>query len=800
VTTVPGTPAAPAGPATGRADAGVGVGVLRPDGTLKVTGEFAFSSDLWMADMLWGTTLRSSHPRARIRSMDITGALKVPGVAAVLSAGDVPGRKTFGLEAADQPVLADGQVRYQGEPLLIIAADHPETARRAAAAVTVDYEVLTPVTNAEAALQPGADPVHPDGNLVRHVRIRRGDPQAPADIVVSGCYQVGMQDQAFLGPESGLAVPAEDGGIELYVATQWLHVDQAQIAASLGMPEDKVRLVLAGVGGAFGAREDLSMQIHACLLALHTGHPVKMVYSREESFFGHVHRHPATLYYEHGVTDGGRLVSLTARVYLDGGAYMSSSPAVVANAATLGAGPYEVPNVAIDVYAAYTNNPPCGAMRGFGAVQAAFAYESQMDECAHRLGLDPVEFRIRNAMSEGSLVPTGKVGDSAAPVAELLRRVRDAPLPPPRAAPPGQHGPGPDLRELPGGVSNTTHGEGVVRGVGYAVGIKNVGFSEGFDDYSTARVRLEVVAGEPAVTVHTAAAEVGQGLVTVQAQIARTELGVDQVVIHPADTSVGSAGSTSASRQTYVTGGAVQAACAVVRAVVFGLAARRFGVPPGDLTLAGGKVVSQAAGVLCELGALLGDEVIEETVTWRHRPTYPLDPETGQGNAHVQYAFAAHRAVVDVDTELGLVKVVELTSAQDVGKAMNPLALAGQIHGGTAQGLGLALMEEIQVVNGAVRNPSFTDYLIPTILDMPPMKLDILELADPHAPYGLRGVGEPPTISSTPAIVAAIRAATGRPLTRVPVRPDDIVLAVPAPGDTALPGDTPDPDGPEPPR
>ena len=779
MTTVPGTPAAPArpaGPVTGRsADAGVGASVLRPDGTLKVTGEFAFSSDLWMADMLWGATLRSPHPRARIRSVDLSGALRLPGIAAVLTHDDVPGRKTFGLEIADQPVLAHSEIRYQGEPVVIIAADHPETARRAAAAVTVDYDVLTPVTDAETALRPGAELVHPGGNLVRHVRIRRGDLQAQADIMVRGRYQVGMQDQAFLGPESGLAVPAEDGGIELYVATQWLHVDQAQIAASLGTPEDMVRVVLAGVGGAFGAREDLSMQIHACLLALHTGRPVKMVYSREESFFGHVHRHPATLYYEHGMTAEGRLVSLAARVYLDGGAYMSSSPAVAANAATLGAGPYEVPNVAIDVYAAYTNNPPCGAMRGFGAVQACFAYESQMDECARRAGLDPVEFRIRNAMSEGSVMPTGQIVDSAAPVAELLRRVRDAPLPA-RPVPGGQAGDGaPDLRELPGGVSNTTHGEGVVRGVGYGIGIKNVGFSEGFDDYSTARVRLTVVAGEPTVTVHTAAAEVGQGLVTIQAQIARTELGVDQVVVHPADTTVGSAGSSSASRQTYVTGGAVQAACVAVRAAVFGLAARRHGVPPGDLSLSGGKIVSQSAGVLTDLAGLLGDEVIEETVTWRHRPTHPLDPETGQGNAHVQYAFAAHRAVVDVDTDLGLVKVVELTTAQDVGKAMNPLAVAGQIHGGTAQGLGLALMEEIQVSGGAVRNPSFTDYLIPTILDMPPMKLDILELADPHAPYGLRGVGEPPTISSTPAIVAAIRAATGKPLQRVPIRPDDIV-------------------------
>src|SRR6516225_486771 len=561
---------APAGPgsatavATGRETKGVGVSAPRPDGTLKVTGEFAFSSDLWTADMLWGATLRSPHPRARIRSVGLAGALRLPGVAAVLTHDDVPGRKTFGLEAADQPVLAGREVRYQGEPVVIVAADHPETARRAAAAITVDYEPLAPVTGAEAALRPGAVPVHPGGNLTRHVRIRRGDPHAPADLVVSGRYEVGMQDQAFLGPESGLAVPSEDGGIELYVATQWLHVDQAQIGASLGLPSEKVRLVLSGVGGAFGAREDLSMQIHACLLALRTGRPVKMVYSREESFFGHVHRHPATLYYEHGSTADGGLVSGCARVYLDGGAYMSSSPAVAANAATLGAGPYDVPNVAIDVYAAYTNNPPCGAMRGFGAVQACFAYESQMDECARRAGLDPVEFRIRNAMSEGSVMPTGQVVDSAAPVAELLRRVRDAPLPA-RPSPGGQAGVAPDLRELPGGVSNTTHGEGVVRGVGYAVGIKNVGFSEGFDDYSTARVRLELVAGEPTAQVHTAAAEVGQGLVTVLAQIARTELGVERVVILPADTLIGSAGSSSASRQTYMTGGAVRAACRAVR-------------------------------------------------------------------------------------------------------------------------------------------------------------------------------------------------------------------------------------------
>ena len=750
---------------------GIGESPARPDGVVKVRGEFAYSSDLWREDMVWGATLRSPHPYARIRSIDITEALKLPGVSAVLTHEDVPGENTYGLEHPDQPVLAVDVVRYQGEPVAIVAAEHPETARRAAAKIVVDYEVLEPVVDSEAAMAPETTVLHPahGSNVVRHVPIQYGDPDAAtADVVVTGEYEVGMQDQAFLGPESGLAVPAEDGGIDLYIATQWLHVDQKQVAAALGLPVDKVRLHLAGVGGAFGAREDLSMQVHACLLARYTGKPVKIVYGREESFFGHVHRHPARLRYEHGATKDGKLVYVKTRMVLDGGAYASTTAAVAGNAATLGVGPYIVPNVRIDCYGVYTNNPPCGAMRGFGAVQACFGYESQMDKLAAALGLDPVELRVRNAIEEGALMPTGQLVDAPAPAARLLELVRDRPMP-------GERATEADLRDLPGGVSNTTHGEGVHRGVGYAIGIKNVGFSEGFDDYSTARVRLLAVDGEPLVSVHTAAAEVGQGLITLQAQIARTELGVAQVSVEQADTSVGSAGSSSASRQSYVTGGAVREACRQVRDAVLDLAAQRLGVARTGLDLNGGKIASAEHGVLVELGELLGTASIEKTVEWRHRPTHPLDPVTGQGDAHVQYALAAHRAVVDVDVDLGLIKVVELACAQDVGKAINPDAVVGQIHGGTAQGLGLAVMEEIQVSGGVVRNPSFTDYLIPTILDMPPMAVDVLELADPHAPYGLRGVGEPPTISSTPAIVAAIRDATGRALKRIPVRPEHII-------------------------
>jgi xanthine dehydrogenase D subunit len=743
----------------------VGDSPLRPDGTLKVTGEFAYSSDLWHDQMVWGATLRSPHPHARIASIDIGPALAVPGVWAVLTASDVPGENSVGLEHQDTPVLAAEVVRYQGEPVALVAADHPETARRAAKKIVVTYEELPAVTDPRRALDADAPQVQPGGNLVRHLKLHRGEQEPTAPVVVALDFEVGMQDQAFLGPESGLAVPGEDGGLDLYVATQWLHVDQRQVCRALGMPPEKVRLHLAGVGGAFGGREDLSMHVHACLLALHTGKPVKMSYSCEESFFGHVHRHPAWLHYEFGAERDGTLVYAKADLLFDGGAYASSTPAVVGNGGTLGLGPYRIPSVRVDARGVYTNNPPCGAMRGFGCVQAAFAHEALMDELADAAGVDRVEIRARNGMREGDVNITGQLIDSAAPVAELIRKVRDLPLPPD----PGTER---DLRDLPGGVSNTTHGEGVVRGVGYAVTYKNVGFSEGFDDYSTARVRLQVVGGEPVATVQTAAAEVGQGLITVEQQIVRTELGIDRVVVAPKDTTVGSGGSTSASRQTYVTGGAVKAACEAVRASVLGRASTALG--RSDLRLDGVKIVDVGGEVLADLVEVLGDDAVEETVEWRHRPTHPIDPETGQGDAHVQYAFSAHRAVVDVDVDLGLVKVVALDTAQDVGKAINPDAVIGQIQGGSAQGMGLALMEEVVVRDGIVQNPSFTDYLIPTILDMPPMKIEVLEYADPHAPYGVRGVGEPPTISSGPAVAAAIRAASGKALRRVPIRPEHI--------------------------
>jgi CO/xanthine dehydrogenase Mo-binding subunit len=718
----------------------------RADAVPKVTGEFAYSSDLAAAGMLWGRTVRSPHVHARILSVDVSDALGMPGVHAVLTHEDVPGQKTYGLDFADQPVLAVDRVRYYGEPVAIVAADEPEQARRAAAAVRVEYEPLAPVTDPEQATE--MEPLHPDRptmrhgyrddprpNVVRSMVVRRGDPDAVGEVVVEGVYDVGQQDQAFLGPESGIAVPDGAGGIDIHVATQWLHVDRDQVAPCLGLEPEQVRIHLAGVGGAFGGREDLSMQIHAAMLALHTGRPVKIVYNREESFVGHIHRHPARIWAEHRATREGKLVGVRMRILIDGGAYASSSTHVLANACSFAYGPYAVDNVAVEGLAVYTNNPPCGAMRGFGAVQTCFAAEAQMDKLAAALDIDPIELRLLNALEPGGVLATGQVVTGSLPTREVIRRTAAIPLPEPEALPR-------DVVRLPGGAGNTTRGEGVRRGVGFAVGFKNLCYSEGFDDYCTARV---VLGEDGSAEVHCAAAEVGQGVTDVILQVARLELGTEDVTLASGVTSrVGSSGSSSASRMTWMAAGAVQTAC---------------------------------RAALEERDRAGGGSVDVERI-YRHPRTFPLDPDTGQvtdGQAHVALALAAMRVVVEVDVELGLTRVVWIGTAQDVGNALNRVAVEGQIEGGTAQGLGLALMEEIQTRDGAIANASFTDYLIPTFLDMPPVVSDLVEDPEPGAPYGVKGVGEPPTVVSTAAIVAALRDATGRELTRVPVRPDDIV-------------------------
>lgn len=722
---------------------GVGLGAPRPDGIPKVTGTFAYASDLRQPGMLWGATTRSTEAHARIIRVDVAPALAIPGVSAVVTADDVPGRPTYGLEVHDQPVFASDVVRYVGEPIAAVAANHPATARRAAAAVVVEYAPLPPCVDPETAAD--APPLHPDGNVFRELVIEHGDPTATGDVVVEGTYTTGMQDQAPLGTEAGIAVPRPGGGVHVVVATQWLHVDREQIAASLDLPEDQVEVELGGVGGAFGAREDVSLQIHMALLALRTGRPVKMVYGREESFLGHVHRHPARMHYRHHVRRDGTIVKVEVDVLLDGGAYCSSSPAVLANAAIFSTGPYRVPNAVVRARAVRTNNPPCGAMRGFGSVQVCFGYEAQMDRLAAELGIDPVALRIHNALAPGDRIITGQRIDGAAPVAELIRACADAP-----DAPDGFD----DPIGLPGGPGRTSVGARLRRGVGLAVGFKNAMFSEGFDDSATAAITLE----DNIATVTSACAEVGQGFVTLVHQIVAEVIGPDvAVVLAPVTTAtIGSAGSTSASRQTWMSGGAVRAAALDIRA---------------QLDAIGGVEA-------------LGGRRLTAEVVHRHPPTRELDPK-GQGDAHVSFTFACHRATVDVDPDLGLVRLVDLVTSQEVGAILNPIQLLGQMEGGAAQGAGLALMEEVVVEGGHILNPSFTDYLIPTALDLPELRVAaVIEEPEEHlgAPFGAKGVGEAPTVSSGAAVIAAIRDATGLALHRAPVRPSDIALGDRPPG------------------
>ena len=740
----------------------VGESAPRPDGVPKVTGAFAFSSDLHADAMLWGRTLRSPHPHARLLSIDVSGALTIAGVAAVLTAEDVPGRNAYGLTLPDQPVLAHDIVRYEGEPVAIVAADHPETAQQALEAIVVEYEPLPAVTDPEPALT--AAPIHPDGNVIRSVPIRRGSIDSGADIVVEGTYEVGIQDQAFLGPESGLAVPDGSGGVDLHIATQGLHQDLAQVAPCLGLSEDEVRLHLAGTGGAFGAREDLSMHAHACMLALRTGRPVKMIYQRDESFLGHVHRHPARMWYRHHATREGELTAVEGRILLDGGAYASTSAYTVACSARFACGPYRVPNVDVEATGVRTNNPPSGAMRGFGVVQVCFAHESQMDRLAAACGLNPLEIRLRNALRTGDELVTGQILDVPAPVRECLEAAEAFDLPTPTVS---------DDYALPGGAGRTGDRGRIRRGVGYAAGYKNMAYSEGYNDDTRARCRLE---GDT-VTITCAAAEIGQGFVTVAAQIARSTLGVDDVRFEtPSTASIGPAGSSAASRQTIMSGGAIEKACRAIANLATQIVARQYGISADLLSFSEGRITS-LDGLIDVAVAEAGDVPIEVEVRHEHRPTFPLDPETGQGDADVSWMFAAHRAVVDVDLDLGLVRVVQVTIGQDVGRALNPVSVIGQIEGSTSQGIGLAVMEEIVMANGSIRNPSFTDYLIPTSADMPPMEIALIEIPDETAPFGAKGVGETSNLPSTPAVVAAIRAATGLELPRVPVRPQDIVGA-----------------------
>ncbi|GAA3053958.1 molybdopterin-dependent oxidoreductase [Kitasatospora albolonga] len=748
---------------------GLGTSARRSDALPKALGIYPYASDLWAEGLLWGAVLRSPHPHARIVSVDTSAALAVPGVHAVVTAADLPSASVEGLTdrrgVADRPVLADGLVRHHGEPVAAVAADHPDTARLAAASIVVEYELLEPVTDPEQSFT--CPPLHPDGNLFRHLPLRTGDPEAVGEVVVEGLYQVGRQDPAPIGAEAGLAVPRPDGGVELHLSSTDPHGDRDRTAACLGLEPDRVRLVATGVPGATADREDLSFQVVLALLALRTGRPVKMTLTREESFHSHTSRHPALLRYRHHADAEGRLVKVEAQILLDGGAYAEVSAEALAAATAFSVGPYTCPNVFVDAWAVRTNNPPAGRMRGEGALQTCFAYESQLDRLAALVGVDPVEIRRRNAMTTGDPLPTGQAVTCPAPVAALLDAVSTAPLP---ALPVDD----PDSEWLlPGGPGGAGDPAAVRRGIGYALGMVHMLGAEGEDEVSTATVR---VSGDHA-TVICAAVDVGQGFATLARQIVQSVLGVSEVYIAPVDSDQSVAGPSARGRHTWVSGGAVERAAVMVRHQLLQPIAANFGMSVELLTIADGKISSYDGVLGMPVTEALEGKELWATAQCRPHPTEPLD-ENGQGDAFVSIAFCAMRAVVDVDIELGAVRVVDVTVAQDVGRALNPRQIEERIEAGVAQGVGLALLEDLRTEGGRLLNPSLTGYRLPTALDTPEVRIAaLLEERDVVATFGAKAVSAVPAVAAPAAVAAAVRAATGLPVARLPILPEDAITA-----------------------
>ncbi len=714
----------------------IGAPLKRPDALGKVTGAARYPADLVRPGMLHLQVVFAQRPHARIRSIDTSAALAHPGVVAVLTADDVP-YNAYGLIDADQPVLAGDVVRFEGDKVALVAAETKDAAVAGAKLVRVEYEDLPAVTDPRAALAPDAPLVHEElgSNLLLHIPIRKGDVAsafAAADVVLEGEFSTSWQEHAFLQPESGVAYFDDLGRVVVETAGQWLHEDRRQIAAMLRLPEDQVVVRYATIGGAFGGREDLSMQ-HLLALALwKLRRPVALVWSREESIIAHHKRHPISVRCRWGATREGKITAVEAEVIADGGAYASTSVEVTKVATLFASGCYEIPNISVDGYAVYTNNIPSGAFRGFGAPQAQFAAESMVTRLAHALGMDPVELRRRNIYREGSLEPTQNPlpeGVSALPVLErcLEEAVSRLGYGGERAQPDQPH-----LR----------------RGIGIASGIKNVGYSFGYKEQSTATVELFGTAELERAIVRIGAAEVGQGTHLALRQIAAETLGIplERVEMVTDDSAEApNAGSASASRMTLMGGQAVHRAC---------LAARE---------------------------NWSASEDYHGLATYQFHPsaTTPLDPVSGAGRPNYCYGYAAQAVEVEVNTLTGQVQVLKVISVHDVGRAINRQQVEGQIEGCLAQALGYALLEHLQVRDGRILTPYLSTYLLPTVLDMPTEIVPvILEMADPEGPYGARGVAEMALVPFAPAVAAAIHDATGVWLSQQPMTPERVLAAL----------------------
>lgn len=708
----------------------------RVDALGKVTGATKFSGDIDLPNQLWLKTLYARRPHARLKRLDTSRAEQADGVVAVFTAKDVPVNE-FGLILYDAPVLAHDVVRWIGEKVALVVAETEQQAQRAVELIEVEYEDLPIISDPREAMRDGAPQIHPHytGNILKHIPIRKGDVEqgfAESDVIIVGDYYTPMQEHAYLQPEAGLAYLDDEGRVMVQVAGQWTHEDQHQIAHALGLPDEQVRVIYPAIGGAFGGREDMSVQIILALAAWRLAQrgirrPVKTIWSREESILAHHKRHQMWIHAKWGAKRDGTLCAAEVKVIADAGAYAYTSTKVLGNTAVTCTGPYEWPHAQVDAYVVITNNIPAGAFRGFGAPQGHFAAEQQMNKLAVALGIDPVELRLKNVLREGALTTTQTPlpGGIVA-----LQQVIEACA---RAAQWTEDG-----RRRTEALS--TQHSALRTGRGFACAFKNIGFSFGFQEGATATLELHGRADIERAVLKIAGADVGQGAHTVFVQMASEALGLktEQIELIASDTATsGNFGSASASRSTFFAGNAIRGAA-------------QFALQKW------------------------ADEERPAVATYRYRPppTENFDPATGKSKPNIAYGYVAEVAEVEVDSETGQVHVKRVWCADDVGKAVNPQLIEGQIEGGVVQAIGYAVTENFVTKDGQVLTPYFSNYLIPGVLDVPEtIESIILEFPDEEGPWGARGMAEMPFIPLAPAVTAAIHDATGVWVDELPLTP-----------------------------
>jgi xanthine dehydrogenase molybdenum-binding subunit len=767
----------------------IGKAQPNPDALAKIRGQAKFTDDYHFPGMLYARTLRAGVAHARIRSIDTRAARALAGVRAVLTSDDIPGRNLHGIVDLDWPVLCGEKVRYGGDAVAIVAADTEAIASRALELIHVDYEELAAVTDAMEALRPGAPVLHEgrsDGNLLKHIKVKKGqiaDGFSEADVIVDRTYRTPTTEHMFLEPECAIGIPAGynpgdfDGIFDpeairgetafhdktsIYVGSQIPYMDRDQAAAALGVEPEKVRIIATLMGGGFGGKEDVAGQVHVALLSEVTQHPVKMLYSRQESLLFHPKRHATVIRIRTGATREGRLTAVEATLYGDGGAYASLSEKVLTRATTHASGPYNVPHVKVDCFAAYTNNAPCGAFRGFGVSQSCFAVESNMDILAEKLGLDAVEFRRMNTLEVGSVTATGQEMRESVGLNECIDRVEN------------------DMR---GDDFRWTWQEGHRQFAwGLAIGYKNTGLGGGAPDKSSAQVEVWARPGQPvSAEVRTTSAELGQGLPAVLAACVAEELGIpsNRVNVLLGDTDFcPDGGPTTASRQTFVSGNAARYAARAVIEQLLPTAAALLGCTSKELGFADNRFSNgdRTVGLKEVITAAVDDGIptMAEYEYWAPK-TQPLG--TG-GDMHFAFGFCAQAVLSEIDTRTGAVQVRKVIAAHDVGRAINPLTLEGQIEGGIVMCIGYALTEHYIQEQGKPWTNVMARYKMPGIKHTPKIISHIVEHQTSTGPYGAKGVGELPSIPTSAAITNAIYRATGVRVRSLPVDQDELLRAM----------------------